>query len=147
MRRPRHIIEQLEYRRLLSQLTIMSGQTVTGVLGSNNPTDQYTFAAVPGDNIMVVMGAASNLLYPRIDLFGPDGKVITSETGAPGNIATIFPIRATESGQYSIVASSQSGIAGSYRLTLAELPATQATDPEGGEHQQRPGSHRDNRQR
>lgn len=125
------IAEKLEGRVLLSTSSIASGETKSGsiLLGE---IDTFTFSASAGDSITVAMGETTDsLLDPQIDLYAPDGALVTSNWGVFG---TRVDHRATQGGTFRAVARDLDGNdAGPYSLSLAKVPGTQAADTEGGQ--------------
>jgi hypothetical protein len=96
--------------------------------------DVWTFAANPGDTILLRMAAAA--FNPLIRLYGPTGTLVTSVGNAVlGNTDVNLATQATNGGNFTVVASTYSGAtAGSYLVNLAKIPGAFFVAPgdEGG---------------
>jgi len=96
--------------------------------------DVWTFDANAGDNIVLRMGSTN--YNPFIRLYGPDGKTVaTAGSGVSGFLNVEVATQATNSGTYTVVASSFSGNStGNYILNLAQpgSPVFVAPGDEGG---------------
>src|ERR1051326_1541601 len=86
--------------------------------------DMWSFSANSGESIVLRMGATN--YNPWIRLYGPTGALVGSAGSAiAGDLNAELAISATNSGSFTIVASSFSGNgAGSYLLNLAKSPGT-----------------------
>jgi protocatechuate 3,4-dioxygenase beta subunit len=132
-RRGRPVIDPLEARVLLAAYAISSGQTLASTLGAG-VSDRITFDARAGDSIEVAMGMTSGdpwTFQPQIDLYGPNGTLLESESHVDGTRLEV--LNAPQSGTYSIIAADSGGNGtGAYNLTLAKLPGAQASGGDGG---------------
>jgi hypothetical protein len=110
------------------------GGTLTN--GSSNPginslgdLDMWSFSANTGDAIVLRIGAP--VFNPRIDLYGPDGKLLaTGGSGASGAHDESVSVQATNSGTFTVLTSSfvNSGT-GNYVLNLAKVPGAFFVSP------------------
>jgi hypothetical protein len=98
--------------------------------------DIWSIAAISGEALVVGVGKmiSSNSLTPALWLYGPDGRLLDSNSGGA---ATQVGFRATNSGTFTVVVGDFSaGYAGSgaYRLTLAKTGSPVEVSPgdEGG---------------
>jgi trimeric autotransporter adhesin len=99
--------------------------------------DLWSFAANAGDNLVVRMGQMSdtNNFDPWIRLYGPNGALLASETGANSTEATF---RATNSGTFLVLVANDpyysDAAGGTYLLTLAKTGSPIVVSPgdEGG---------------
>lgn len=87
--------------------------------------DVWTFAASDGDNLVVRIGELTdtNLFYPGMRLYGPNGVLLRSSANLGGGLATEVSMRATNSGTFFLVVGDNNGGiygSGDYRLTLAK---------------------------
>ena len=57
---------------------IAFGQTLSGTIGTFGEIDQYTFDALAGDSLYVLMSTTSGL-DPYFRLYAPDGSLIASK--------------------------------------------------------------------
>ena len=94
-------------------------QAGTNALGSLN---MWSFAASAGDAIELRMGTVN--FVPRIDLYGPDGALVTSAfTDNTGNRDAWMSLRLTNGGTFTVVVSSYFlNNGGTYTLNLAKVP-------------------------
>jgi len=96
--------------------------------------DMWSFSANAGDNIELRMGA--DAFDPRIDLYGPDGALVTNAFTINGNYRdAALDLQVANTGTFTVVASSYflDGT-GNYTLTLAHEPGQVfvASGDEGG---------------
>src|SRR5579863_6049046 len=87
-----------------------------------NTTNFYTFTASAGNSIQLRMGATN--FVPRIDLYRPDGTLLTSAFTANGSFRdAALSLQLTNTGTFMVGASSYyAGQFGGYGLTLALIP-------------------------
>ncbi|MFO1476961.1 MAG: hypothetical protein U1F98_09965 [Verrucomicrobiota bacterium] len=84
--------------------------------------DLWTFSATAGEGLLVRMGEITdtNLFYPYVRIYGPNGKLLDSSYGAS---AAEVGVSATNTGTFLVVVGDGNGGlygAGDYRLTLAK---------------------------
>jgi hypothetical protein len=89
----------------------------------------WAFHGDAGDNIQLRMGATG--FVPRIDLYAPDGALLTNAFTANGNIRDAWlPVRLTSSGTFTVVVSSYFlNASGGYSLNLAQIPGAFTVSP------------------
>ncbi len=96
--------------------------------------DLWTFSGNAGDNIELRMGATN--FVPQIDLYGPDGTLLTNAFTANGSFRdTLVNLQLTNSGTFTAVASSYYlGNSGGYAIDLVQEPESLLVGPgeEGG---------------
>lgn len=120
--------ESLESRRLLSQFTLVSSQVATSSISSGNPSDTYTFQVSAGDSFAAFVGRTSGTVGLLANLFDPAGNMISKTDETTG--AKLGFMTALTTGKYKIVVSGLGS--GGYRLKVAVVPGSQATDSNGG---------------
>lgn len=96
--------------------------------------DPWSFIANAGESIVVRVGESSASLTPQLRLYGPNGALLDSGSGA---VAGEVSVRSTNSGRFLVAVSDlSSGYAGSgnYRLSLARtaVPLITSANDEGG---------------
>ncbi len=105
-----------------------NGATYTGeiMLGGFN---LWSFSGTAGDSIELRMGGTN--FSPRIDLYGPDGSVLTNAFTANGSYRDAWlALRLTNSGTFTVVVSSYFlNTYGGYSLSLAKAPGTFVVSP------------------
>ncbi len=116
------------------------GALANGALASGTITlgdlDLWSFTAHAGDSIQLRMGASS--FVPRIDLYGPDGALVTTDpAGNPSSALRDSSIETqlTSTGNYTVMVSSfYSGTVGTYDLSFVHIPDQIVVSPgdEGG---------------
>ena len=117
---------------LAATFGIGSGETKNGSLAVAGGTDTYTFAAVAGDTVTVLM--ASEAFQPQVELRDPGNALV----GGPVSGSYLAEIQAqplTQTGTYSIVcADSQGTHTGAYAVTLINNHGalTSTEDANGG---------------
>ncbi len=128
------LAEALEGRTLLTTQPITSDLTLAGSVGVGQQ-NTYTFSAVKGAGIEMVIGVTSGNLRPQVDLYDPNGKDVTyivtggTGTGAGG----VLQSSAAIAGSYRAVVKDYYGSnTGAYIVTLANVPSAQGSDPQGG---------------
>ena len=117
---------------IASAATLVNGANQYGTIPTNT-TDSYTFTANTGDNINLRLGTTN--FEGRLELHGPDGKLLVSGTGDGSTDAYINNYTATNSGTFTVLVSSWfSGGTGTYALHLAQIPEAFIVPPgdEGG---------------
>ena len=113
-----------------SATTLVNGANQTGTIFTGT-TNSYTFTANTGDNINLRVGTTN--FDGWLQLFGPDGKLLATGTGAGSTDAYIDNYTATNSGTFTVLVSSwYTGQSGTYALHLAQVPET-FTVPAGDE--------------
>lgn len=115
---------------LLTNGVMHTGTILTGDL------DLWSFTANSGDNLIVRIGMLTdtNIFYPGVRLFGPDGALLRASAN---DLAAEVSIRATNSGTFLVVAGDGNGGlygSGDYRLTLAKTgdPVVVSSGDDGG---------------
>jgi hypothetical protein len=96
----------------------VDGQTDLGDL------DAWTFTGTAGDSIQLRIGATETMV-PRLDLYGPDGKLITTEPATAPATSTRDVGISTQlavSGTFTVVASSYYQNSSGYRLSFSRSP-------------------------
>jgi hypothetical protein len=113
---------------------ISAGQTLAGTI-SAGALDSYTFTGNFDERITVSMGAASSgnscTVNPRVQLYAPDGTLITNVVGAcfTGTPAEISNLALTQSGTYQIVCRGGNAVQnGAYTVALLQHPSTNQND-------------------
>jgi hypothetical protein len=108
--------------------TLTNGAASSGTIDVGD-LDMWTFTANPGDSIVLRMGGTN--FNPQIDLYGPTGKLIdTGGNGVSGNRDALISVTATNSGTFTVVASSWYGsLSGPYTLHLAHIPEPFVVSP------------------
>src|SRR6266496_1176172 len=111
---------------------ITPGETRTNSIGVVGELDRYSFAAAAGDHFTILMTSGSASLDVRVQLYAPDGTLVTENSGNP---AAEIPNRLLpQTGNYQIVCRAASATAtGNYALSLVKLPWPNLTDPNGGD--------------
>ncbi len=100
--------------------------------------DMWSFTATNGNNIFLRVGTSG--FTPFLNLYGPNGALIASEsTASSANHDAYVSLVATNSGTFTVVLSSYyydhtTSAAGTYNLTLAQMPGSFVVSPgdEGG---------------
>lgn len=109
-----------------------NGVQNNGVL-SLGDLQMWSFNGSAGNSIQLRMGATN--YSPRIDLYGPDGALLTNAFTANGTFRDAsLATRLTNSGTFTVVVSSYYlNVFGGYSLTLAQVPGSFTVSPgEGG---------------
>jgi trimeric autotransporter adhesin len=108
--------------------TLTNGIETPGTIDVGD-LDMWSFTANAGDSIELRMGAVN--LNPSIQLYGPDGKLVSSAgSGATGIRDAVLSISATNSGTFTVVVSAVAlNQTGTYNLNLAKVPGAFATAP------------------
>jgi uncharacterized repeat protein (TIGR01451 family) len=93
--------------------------------------DQWTFTAAVGATMIVRMGeiGGDSDLYPYLLLYGPNGALITYDSGV---VVSQVSATATLAGTYTVVATTADGgynASGDYQVTLALVPGTPQLSP------------------
>jgi hypothetical protein len=115
---------------------LTNGATFLGSIAPAGTTNSWTFAASAGESIVVRAGetTAGSTLTPHLQLYGPNGVLLDSVSGAAAAEVTT---RATNSGTFTVrVRDNSAGQlgTGNYRISLAKTgsaPVISASD-EGG---------------
>jgi hypothetical protein len=96
--------------------------------------DLWSFSGNAGDNLQLRMGGTN--FSPRIDVYGPNGVVLTNAIPANGNYRdALLTLNLTNSGRFTVVVSSYylygSGLVtiGGYTLNLAQVPESFVVSP------------------
>jgi hypothetical protein len=113
---------------------IFSGETVSAAFSVAGEMDSYAFSAKAGDAVRILMACESGDLSPQVELFDPDGVLVTSEWGS--YFASIIGQRLDKTGTYTVVVADHWGTyTGTYGLSLIKMPGstTSEQDPDGGE--------------
>ena len=111
---------------------LTNGVQNNGVL-SLGDLQMWSFNGNAGNSIQLRMGATN--FSPRIDLYGPDGAVLTNAFTANGSFRdALLATRLTNSGTFTVVVSSYYlNTFGGYSLNLAQVPGSFTVSPgEGG---------------
>jgi hypothetical protein len=112
----------------------VSGKTESGMIDPGGDTDAFTFFGKTGQGVVIEMAdnSASGGLYPRLQLYDPDGVRLAQDWRY--DIARIENYQLESTGTYTIVASSYFVNTGEYGLSLALTngPTTSPQDPNGG---------------
>jgi hypothetical protein len=125
----RYLAEPLEARRLLAAM--VSGQRLTGTIGSAGAIDTHTFEAAAHDAIAVVVGDTSGTgFFPQIQVRAPDSTVLDTSSGQAG--AGIDLPNVVQSGTYTISVTGASSTTGNYALSMFRAPSTQIVDADSG---------------
>jgi hypothetical protein len=110
-----------------------NGWKYTGILNLGD-LDVWNFAANSGDTLVLRM--ATTNFNPGIRLYGPSGALVgVVGTGVSGNTDASLSVQVTNTGTFTVVASSFiGGGTGNYLINLAHMPAafTVAPGDEGG---------------
>ncbi|MHC4439719.1 MAG: InlB B-repeat-containing protein, partial [Planctomycetota bacterium] len=113
---------------------IVSGKTDSGTIFPGGDTDAFTFYGEKDQGVVIEMAdnSSSGDLYPRLQLYDPDGVRLIQDWSF--DIARIENYQLQTKGMYTIVASSYFANTGEYRLSLALTPGatTSPQDPNGG---------------
>jgi len=109
---------------------IASDETKTGKIFPAGDTDAYCFYGLSGQRIVIEMARISGGLYPRLQLYDPNGVRATSHEPWPSTRASIEGYELQMTGIYTIVASNDYpyGLTGEYGLSLSLIPPS---DPRG----------------
>ncbi len=100
--------------------TITPGATLTGTLSDTAAVHVYTFNGTPGMVITLIMRPVAGSIDPLLTLYDPQAKPLaTDDDSGGGTTARLFNIRLTQTGLYSLQATSDS-LPGDYELTLLE---------------------------
>jgi hypothetical protein len=100
---------------------ISYGQTLTGSIAEPAEMDAYTFSASPGDVVQIGMNKSSGKLWPEIRLYGPDGELLSEDSG-PGT-AQIERLTLEVNGTCTLLAGDgfDGSYLGAYSLSLRRL--------------------------
>src|SRR5262249_31912245 len=113
--------------------TMTNGWKYNGAL-SLGDLDFWNFAANSGDTLVLRMAATN--YNPWIRVYGPNGALVgTVGNGVSGNHDVSLSLQATNTGTFSVLASSFNvGGTGNYLVNLARMPAAFSVSPgdEGG---------------
>jgi hypothetical protein len=111
---------------------IASGQAVAATIADGD-LDVFTFNATANSAITVAMGqvnAGFDNFDPRVDVYGPDGTLLKTASGAQG---TALDARAPRDGTYYVVARDDNGNeGGDYGLTVVVVPGSQNPGGDAG---------------
>ena len=100
--------------------TIQSGESKNGNIGLGD-LDACTFQANVKDRATILMGSSSGLSYPLVELHGPDGNVIISDSDY--YTAKIQDQQLDQTGTYYIICRANNGYStGPYGISLALVP-------------------------
>jgi hypothetical protein len=111
---------------------LVNGANATGTINLGD-LDMWSFTANKGDNINLRVGTTN--FDGWLQLFGPDGKLLLTGSGAGTTDAYIDNYTATNSGTFTVLVSSWYTVgSGTYGLHLAQVPETfiVAAGDEGG---------------
>jgi hypothetical protein len=97
---------------------ITYGRTVTGELTAQTRREHWSFQGEAGDLITISMEARGSLRDVVLELYGPDGGYLAQGGGDFGDSAQIYAYLLPEDGEYHIVASTWSEVAGRYDLLV-----------------------------
>ena len=101
---------------------MVNGANATGTINLGD-IDIWSFTANKGDNINLRVGTTN--FDGWLQLFGPDGKLLATGTGAGSTDAYIDNYTATNSGTFTVLVSSwYTTQSGTYALHLAQVPET-----------------------
>jgi hypothetical protein len=108
--------------------SLVNGTRNNGQLGVGN-LQMWGFSGNSGDSIQLRMGSTN--FSPRIDLYGPNGSLLTSAfTANSGYRDAALSLRLTNSGNFTVVASCYYlNDSGGYSLNLAQVPPTFVVSP------------------
>jgi hypothetical protein len=102
--------------------TLSPGAIFAGLLAPRQDTDDFTFAAAPGDVVYLALSAATGSLDPFLTLLDPIGNEVAANDDVQGYnaaLAYVVPV----AGNYTIRAASAGGNSeGEYTLELALDP-------------------------
>ncbi len=107
---------------------ITSGAVVTGTI--NGQLDEYSFAATAGGAIEASVGGGFNQgLKLDLDLYDPNGNLVTSNASANADQAVVVTAMAAMTGTFYAVVRSADGSGGSYNFSVAAVPGSTAAGP------------------
>lgn len=117
---------------------LANGGNHDGIIDAGD-LDVWSFSGNAGDSVMLRAGATN--LVPRVELYGPDGRLVdTGATASPANRDAYINVRLTNSGIFTVVVDSfylgtTATGNGTYRLYFAQAPGAFIVPPgdEGGE--------------
>jgi catechol 2,3-dioxygenase-like lactoylglutathione lyase family enzyme len=118
---------------------IASGETKSGTIFPAGDIDSYTFYGQAGQGVVIEMADISGALYPRLQLFGPNGVLVAEDADSwifHYRVVRIENYQLKKTGIYTIVASNCVGVVtGKYGLSLVMAPGatTSSQDPNGGD--------------
>jgi hypothetical protein len=113
---------------------INSADTILGVIDNNADSDSFTFDGIAGQSVVIGMSQESGNLYPKVELFSPNGSKENETEFVYGRSCRLEHIL-KNTGQYTIVAMDAGATnSGNYSLSLQIIPGdTQSNkDADGG---------------
>ena len=97
-----------------------------GSIGSDKEQDYWTFTPKIGQELLVVVKAASTDFQPSIDLFNSDGQVVIYNDGGPGGTSTVSFIVKGD-GEHKAQVWSFTGTKGDYSVNLVEKSSLESS--------------------
>jgi RHS repeat-associated protein len=102
---------------------ISSGETVYGDISAAGQMDSYAFDASAGDVARILIGTGPTYFCPRIELYDPEGALVTSAGQSGYYSATITTQLLEKGGTYTVIARAYDGLdSGTYGLSLVKMP-------------------------
>ncbi len=105
--------------------TIVAGQTLSGTVSAGQLAS-YLFTGAAGEQVTISMGSPNASIGPVIQLYAPDGTLITEVSGFPAELANL---RLGQSGTYQVVCRAANPVqAGAFTLALLAHASPNSND-------------------
>ncbi|WP_164886720.1 GDSL-type esterase/lipase family protein [Piscinibacter defluvii] len=101
-----------------AEASLSTGTSAAGTISASTPSVSFALTAKTGQTIRLAAGGEGTvaLPFPRIQLFDPNGSVVTAAGSAGTPVASLTHVTTSEGSYRAVVSSAQAGGMGGFRI-------------------------------